>query len=287
MVKNMSHVNRLFLFAGYDKNNIVNDALVYYVKTLSKYGDVILCMDCDCSDSEIEKIKNFTIATIAKRHGEYDFGSYKRCFEYACNNDLLKNYDILYLVNDSVFGPMSDISQILTKIENIPTDAAGIIVSKHKTHSFMESWFVRLNKNIFMSDWFNNFILNVKHEEYKYEITVKYEHGLSKLIKQHDCSWDGVYETKGRFTYNQPKKLFKMGCPFVKKMSFTRHNGALGHQIKYILKHSDQDAVKSVVPTAEHLYGKEYMKWFLTSNPLKILQRNIKYGIKKLKTGEI
>ena len=37
MVKNMSHVNRLFLFAGYDKNNIVNDALVYYVKTLSKW----------------------------------------------------------------------------------------------------------------------------------------------------------------------------------------------------------------------------------------------------------
>ncbi len=277
----MKNNKRIFLFAGYDKNDIVNDALVYYVKTLSKYGDVIFCMDCNCKDTEIEKVKPYTITTITKRHGEYDFGSYKRAYQYALDNGILENYDVLYLVNDSVFGPMSDISQILTKIENIPTDASGIIVSKHKTHSFMESWFVRLNKNIFMSDWFNDFISNVKHEEYKYEITVKYEHGLTKLIKEHDCSWGGIYETKGRFTYNKPKKLFKMGCPFIKKMSFTRHNGALGHQIKYILKHSDPDAVKSVIKTSQYLYGEKYMNWFLTSNPLKIIWRNIKYATQK------
>ncbi len=283
----MSTHKRLFLFAGYDKDCIIDDALIYYVKNLSKYGDVVLCMDCDCQKSEIEKIKEYTIHTIAKRHGEYDFGSYKRCFRYAHDKDILKNYDYLYLVNDSVFGPMFDISKTLTDIENMETDATGLIISKHKTHAFMESWFVCLDKNIFMSDWFADFVSSVQPQQYKYEVTVKYEHGLTNLIKDNNHTFNGLYTVYGRETYNNPKYLFKHGCPFIKKLSFNRHNGALGMQIQYILNHCNKSVTTSVIKTANRLYGKEYMNWFLTYNPLKVLWRNIKYGIKKLKNGGI
>lgn len=279
----MSRIKRLFLCAGYDKDCIIDDALIYYVKTLSKYGDVILCMDCDCPKSEITKIKKYTLHTVAKRHGEYDFGSYKRAFQYAANKNILKNYDYLYLVNDSVFGPTIDIKQTLDNIESLESDAAGIIISKHKTHAFMESWFIRLNKKIFTTDWFKDFMLSVQHEEYKHTVTIKYEHGLTNLIKNNGCSWDGLYTVYGRETYNNPKYLFKKGCPFTKKLSFTRHNGALGKQIKFILNHCDKTAQKAINNTAERLYGKEYMNWFLTSNPLKIIMRNITYLIRKIR----
>lgn len=278
--------DRLFLFAGYDKNCIIDDALIYYVRTLSQYGDVILCMDSNCDDDETKKINQYTIKTIATRHGEYDFGSYKRAFQYARDNDLLKNYGIVYMVNDSVFGPMFDINNTIKDIEQLPTDAAGIVISKHKTHTFMESWFVRLNKKIFMSDWFDTFMSNITKEEDKYIITVKYEHGLTNLIRNHGCSCSGIYNFYGRFTYNNPKSLFKHGCPFVKKASFIRHNGACGQQIKYIFNHSNSDALKSVMTTATRVYGKDYMNKFLTYNPIKILFRNINYLIQKIKNGE-
>lgn len=281
----MSRNKRLFLLAGYDKDCIIDGALIYYAKQLSKHGDVILCMDCDCHKSETDKIKKYTIHTIAKRHGEYDFGSYKRAFQYA--RKILNNYDYVYLVNDSVFGPTLDIKQTLKNIENLKTNAAGLVVSKHKTHSFMESWFVRLNKNVFMSQWFDEFMSSVKSEKHKYVVTIKYEHGLTDLIQKNNCSWTGLYTIYGRETYNNPKHLFKHGCPFIKKLSFTRHNGALGGQIKYIFKHVNQDVSSAIMQTANRLYGKEYMNRFLTNNPLKILYRNITYGIKKLKNGEI
>jgi len=70
-------------------------------------------------------------------------------------------------------------------------------------------------------------------------------------------------------------------------MSFTRHNGALGKQVKFILNRCDKTASKAIKKTAQRLYGKEYMNWFLTSNPVKILYRNITYVITKLKNGEI
>ena len=275
--------DRLFLFAGYDKDCIIDDALIYYVKTLSKYGDVILCMDCDCPKKEIEKIKKYTIHTISKRHGEYDFGSYKRCFEYAANKKLLQNYDYLYLMNDSVFGPTINIKQTLQNIESLETDAASIIISKHKTHSFMESWFVRLNNKIFTTTWFKDFMSSVQHENYKHTVTIKYEHGLTNLIKNNGCSWGGLYTVYGRKTYNNPKYLFKKGCPFIKRLSFVRHNGALGKQIRFILNNCDKTAKGAIINTANRLYGKKYVDWFLTSNCIKIIIRNIMYLIQKIR----
>jgi len=282
----MKKIKRLFLFAGYDPNGVINSALVYYINTLQLYGDVVLCMDNKFNKHEIKKLKMHPLSVFITRHKEYDFGSYKRAFQYAKSNNILKDYDYVYLVNDSVFGPMFNIKKILNKIETAPFDACGMVVSSHKTHEFMESWFVRLNKKIFMSQWFDEFISSVKKEPDKNVITIKYEHGLTNLIKNNGCSWGGLFTVRGRKTYNNPKYLFKHGCPFVKKTSFTRHNGALGKQIKYILKHSDESARNVVIKTVNHLYGKEYLNRFLTSNPIKILWRNIKYGITKLKNNK-
>lgn len=277
----MHKTKRLFLFAGFTPNGKIDDALIYYIKTLHKFGDVILCMDSNCNATELKKLKPYTIHAVAKRHGEYDFGSYKRAFQYAYDNNILKNYDVLYLVNDSVYGPTIDLTNTINNIEKIPTDAAGLIISKHKTHKFMESWFVRLNNNIFMSQWFADFMASITHQEHKYQITVKYEHGLSNLITNNGYTWGGVYTFRGRFTYNNPKKLFKLGCPFIKKASFTRHNGAIGYDINYVLTNCNKTVSKIIKNAGINAYSQDYINWFLTKNPLTKLTRGIRYAIKK------
>ena len=283
----MSNVKRLFLFAGYSSDNRIDNTLVFYVKKLSHHGDVILCMDSNCPGSELNKVHDYTIAGIGVRHGEYDFGSYKRCFQYARDNKILDKYDFVYLVNDSVFGPLFNITNILKRLESVSSDACGLVESVHKTHSFMESWFVCVNKKIATSVWFNEFMSNITIQKSKSSITVQYEHGLSNLIKNNNCSWTGLYRVHGRTTYNKPKKLFKIGCPFIKKACFTRHGGALGGQIKYILSHSDKILVNAIMQYANRVYGTKYTSWLLTNNPYKIIIRKIKYGIQKIINGGI
>jgi len=278
----MRTMKRLFLFAGYDKDGIIDDALIYYISKLNKFGDIVLCMDSDCKKSEINKIKKYCLHVIAARHGEYDFGSYKRAYIWAHDNGILKNYDIMYIVNDSVFGPVLDIKNTFQQIENLNSDAVGLVVSVHKTHSFMESWFVGLHRKVFTSTWFYDFICGISHESRKSAITIKYEHGLSKLIKRNGCTWNGVYRIWGRYTYNHPKKLFRHGCPFIKRASFIRHNGGIGNQIKYILSHCDTCAATAILKTANRIYGNEYMNWLMTYNPIKIWCRKIKYAKQKL-----
>ena len=282
----MKHT-RLFLFAGYDRNGIVDDALVLYVQQLNKFGDIVFCMDCDTKKSEIKKIEKFCIHTMAARHGEYDFGSYKRAYIYARDNKLLEKYDYIYLVNDSVFGPTLDMTNVFNKMESSNTDACGMVISKHKTHEFMESWFIRLNKKIFTSAWFAKFISSVTKLSDKTSVTIQYEHGLTNLIIEHNCTISGVYTIYGRYTYNNTTRLFLRECPIIKKASFSRHNGAIGGQIKYILRHTDDTTHNAIMNSANRLYGMEYMKKFLTSNPFKILVRNIKYAAHKIKDGEI
>ena len=283
MLKN----KRLFLFAAYDANGIIDDALIHYVRALSALGDVVLYMDSDAKKSQIAKLKPFVLHAAATRHGEYDFGSYKRCFIWARDKKILKNYNHIYLVNDSVFGPLFDIQKTLKNIEATNTDATGMVVAKHKTHRYMESWFVRLGKKIFMTPWFDEFMSAVTREEYKYIITIKYEHGLTNIIRDNGCSYTGLYNVRGRFTYNHPKRLFKLGCPFIKRACFTRHNGAAGGQIQYVLNHCDKNVRSAIMTTANRVYGAGYMKWLMTRNPIKIMIRNITYARKKIENGGI
>ena len=108
---------RLFIFAGYDKDCIVDETLLHYLKSLSELGDIVFTMDNSLSDTEASKIKSIKniLSVTAVNHGEYDFGSYKRGFQYAKKNKLLDKYDWIYFVNDSVYGPLFDIKNILER----------------------------------------------------------------------------------------------------------------------------------------------------------------------------
>ena len=76
---------RLFIFAGYDKDCIVDETLLHYLRSLSELGDIVFAMDNNLPDSEINKIKSIKniLSATAVNHGEYDFGSYKIGFKYA------------------------------------------------------------------------------------------------------------------------------------------------------------------------------------------------------------
>ncbi len=279
----MSNNKRLFLFAGYDARGVIDDALVFYIKNLSESGDVILCMDSDCPDSELNKIKQYTIARMGTRHGEYDFGSYKRAYEYAKNNDILKNYDFVYMVNDSVFGPLHELTPVLEKMESKNTDAFGMVESRHTNYRHIQSWFIGMRRGVFMHKWFDKFITDVKKQPHKYLITVLYENKFTEILEQHGGTWYCPFVCRGRSVYNNPIRLFKLGCPFIKKMSFTRHNGAIGHQLYYILNKCAPDARNAVLSGANSAYTQKYISWLLTPNPFASIVRGTKYAIKKLR----
>lgn len=191
----------LAVFAHFDKDNLVDDYVIYYLKELKKVADTIIFVsDNDLPESEIKKLDGIADFTLAKKHGEYDFGSYKRGFKIAEENNLLKDTDNLIFANDSCYGPFCPLSSIFDKMNEENCDFWGITSNKNylegKTFpckesedKHIQSYFVVFKKNVFESDVFKNFIDSIKKAGDKFEIIENYEIGLTSLLCKNNFSF--------------------------------------------------------------------------------------------------
>ena len=280
-------VKRLFLFAGYDAGGIIDDSLVFYVRALSRLGDIVLCMDSDCDKTQTAKLKPYVLHLSAKRHGEYDFGSYKRAYLWARDHMDLSKYDFVYMVNDSVYGPLFQLKPYLIEMESQNTDAFGLVENTKASHPHIQSWFIGMRPSVFLSDWFDTFLSGVKKLESKGAITHTYEHGFSQNVILHGGTCMCTFSAHNRDIYNKIKHYYRVKMPFMKKVAFIRHNGRLGPQISYVLKHTTFTMRNAIIKNAERTYGKKYVHQILSRGHISAFLHGIKYGIKKLLVGEL
>ena len=272
---------RLFIFASYSKNSIIDKSVVSYVEYLSTIGDVIFYMDNDLNNKELSKVKKITIFSEAKRHNEYDFGSYERGFIIAKGKNILKNYDWVYFVNDSVYWLFKPLLPILEDLESKKTDAIGISFNPHKKNYHIQTYFFAINKKIFLSDKFYKFITDYKNSD-KGLITYKFEIGFSRFLEENKFSWCYKYSLKRKSVYNNIKKLFNINFPFLKKASFIRKHGGLGNQISYVLNKLEPENRAIILNSSKISYGNNYIDWLLNKTYLTYLYRNIKHILYKI-----
>lgn len=273
---------RLFLFAAYDpRDNLVDDSLIIYVRELSKMGDVVLFMDNDVAESELAKLRPYTLYAGGKKHGEYDFGSYKRAYIVARGGNIIENYDMVYMVNDSMYAPLHPILPLLGDLESHNTDAAGIMFNAHKRNPHIQSWFIGMAPRVFLSEQFDSFIRGVTRQD-KGMVTYMYEQGFTRMLLENGGSWVCTFTVRGHAVYNKIKYLFQRGFPFMKKVAFIRRHGALGRQVSYVLKHIDPRLKDAIIENASREYGATHVRGFLTDNPIKIAYRTIKHSLHKL-----
>ena len=94
---------RLVIFAHYDKDEVIDEYVVQYLRELKKFAsDIVFVSDGYLKSDEIEKIQPLVSEVIAQKHREYDFGSYKIGF-FLLNSkykEKLLNCDEVIFAND-------------------------------------------------------------------------------------------------------------------------------------------------------------------------------------------
>ena len=192
-------MKRLCIFAHWDIDNVIDDYVIYYLEALKEVcATIIFVSDCNLEPNETNKLNNIADFVIAQKHGEYDFGSYKRGFLFAKENGL--HFEELLLVNDSCFGPFYPLKPIFEKMDNkkcdfwgltgfnkVPVKKLGSYYLKTATESHIQSYFLDLKKSVLNSKKFINFIEGVHRLKDKNEIVLEYEIGLSNLL--HDLGF--------------------------------------------------------------------------------------------------
>lgn len=249
-------MNRIAIFAHFDKKDIIDDYVLFYVKELKKVcSDIIFVSCCDLQQEELDKLD---CHKIAKKHNEYDFGSYKRGFIYAKENNLLEDCDELLFANDSCFGPFKSLEKIFSDMENNTCDFWGITknkyafkIVKNRTKDcyipHVQSYFFVLKKNVFNSQVFEEFINSVKEEENKNLIIEKYEIGLTTTLEQtgfvSDCAIKTFYKYNNPTVYKWRKLYEETDFPFIKcsllRLYNTLHTTVDGWQELFTQKQID------------------------------------------------
>ena len=217
--------NRIAIFAHYDKNNLIQDYVVFYLKELKKIAKTIVFVsDGEIQPKELTKISDITDVSITHRHGEYDFGSYKRGYLYLKENNLLNDCDELIFCNDSCYAPLFDIQDFYNKMSEKKLDFWGNTLSKIDAKNIfsphIQSYFIVLSSKVFNSDIFYEFILSVKKEKSKVDIISNYEIKLTRILSEQGYKWDVYCNTSKKYNscHNlRYKDLIKKDkSPFVK-----------------------------------------------------------------------
>ncbi len=211
-----SKKRRLAIFASYSQSAIIQDYVIYYLKELSAVTDgIVFVMDNPVMPGEIDKISDYIIYAECKRHNEYDFGSYKRGFEYLRRNDLLKETDELIVCNDSCYGPLfpfSDLFHILNN-RNRKTDFWGI--SGNNAIKFhIQSFFYVFKKEVFNSRCFSEFLFSVKEECDARGVILHYEVELTETLRKRGFVCDTLISYPITSTYIE--NLIQDKCPLIK-----------------------------------------------------------------------
>ena len=245
---------RLFIFAAYDKDNIIDNTLLYYLRALSKLGDIVFTMDNDTPKSEMKKLSDIPniLHAVAVRHNEYDFGSYKRGYIWAYDKKILEKYDWVYFVNDSVYGPLWDIERLLNNLESQNINVVGIFENfSDNIPRHIQSWFIGLKNTVVQQDFFYNFIKNISHQDDKSDIVLKYEVGLTRLLIQNGYKYYSFCKNIKSdqdecLIYKDPLKALESGIPFVKKSSFYNIKS-----VKFLYPYTSEKIIKDILNHAK------------------------------------
>lgn len=182
---------RYAIFAGYNANGIIADYVITYIKGLNEVTDgVIYIADSNLKEEEYKKIKKLVIYTKHEHHNEYDWGSYKRGFNWLKENGYLKETKELILANDSCYAPLKSFKPMFEKMSKNPEldfwgDSQNTAFTNH-----LQSYFMVLRNPVIKSKAFDNFINKVKHQPYPSMYITEYEVKLTPLLENLGYSWD-------------------------------------------------------------------------------------------------
>ena len=229
-------MRRVAIFAHYDKDNIIEDYVIFYLQELKKVAEkIIFVSDSNITESELEKINNIANHAITEKHGEYDFGSYKRGYLLAKELGYLQDCEELIICNDSCYGPLYPFENMFNTMSPKKLDVWGLTINpegmsldngtiKSQEFPHIQSYFVVFKPQVFKSEFFDNFITSVKKEENKELIIIKYEMGLTQLLIDNNFEYDAYCQLskiiKSSHLKGYETLILDDKCPLIKTSIF-------------------------------------------------------------------
>lgn len=242
---------RLCLFAHFDRDNVIDDYVVHHLARLHDLGCEIVFVSTaeGLSREQLLKIVPHTRRIIVRRNIGYDFGSWKIGMQHV---DDIGRFEKLIIANDSVYGPLQDLSNIFAHMEVKELDFWGITDSLRYRHH-LQSYFFVFDRLVMKSKKFQQFWKEMPFYTTKNAVILRCEVGLTRVLVRAGfrfgafCSYDellsdhaeSVTKYEAQFCEDLPadptRLLWRLliqqyGCPFI-KVALLRDQDAAGETV--------------------------------------------------------
>ena len=168
------------LFSSFSFSGKVEEYVYYYLSELQKAGlSIVFISTSPIAESCVGRLSQYAFLIIERENKCPDFGSWKAGLSML---DWGKNLNSVLLTNDSVFGPLADLNNIISFMKD-KYDVWGMS-DNYEIDYHLQSYFLYFNKGAIASDTFRNFWKNVDLSATKDDVIHKYEIGLSRLFRK-------------------------------------------------------------------------------------------------------
>ena len=206
--------SNLLIFVHYNKIvNKIDEYVFHYLKSLQELDvDIVFISHSYIDESYKNRLMGIVTKVILKKNIGYDFSAYK----HGLSVSDFWNYEKVFLVNDTIYGPFSDFSKSWKTILNHRSDIVGLTASM-QFGFHIQSYFICFDKKVVRTDAFREFWSFVKDETCIEDVIMSYEIKLTTFFTNKGYSANALFELDENTLMKNPISLMDQGYPFVKK----------------------------------------------------------------------
>jgi rhamnosyltransferase len=223
-------MKRILFFVHYNKYNGLAEYILYLLEKIKhNYDRIILISNSPISDDNLIKLKDLCNDIIIRENKGFDFGAWKDALLKE-GWEKLSQFDNVTIMNDSCFGPLFDLQEIYTNMEQDNIDFWGLTLYKNTKKEMsdnnasipehIQNYFMCFNKNVVSSSVFQNFWVNV---DCLNNVKYYYKTQITLLLSKYGFKYSVKY-SPNHISFNihndiaawHPDYLINNNIPFIK-----------------------------------------------------------------------
>lgn len=218
---------RALVYVIFESENRLQEYKLRFLQALSSLvDDVIVVVNGQLHVEDINTLEPYGQVLTRDNKG-YDTAAFREGI-FALGKDTLKDYDQLFLVNDTNIGPMRDLSQVCQEMTDKHLDFWGISfgeeqedVTKENPYGYipkhLQSYFLVIEKLMLNDDAFYEYWTHLTDTDSRDKAIGRHETRFTKYFSDLGYRFDAVVqEYEDSAMYIHPLRMLKAGSPLVK-----------------------------------------------------------------------
>lgn len=218
---------RALVYVIFESENRLQEYKLRFLQALFPLMDeVIVVVNGSLRVEDVNNLKSYGQVLIRDNKG-YDTAAFREGI-FAFGKDKLKNYDQLFLANDTNIGPMRDLSQVFHEMVDKQLDFWGISygeeqedVTKENPYGYipkhLQSYFLVIEKLMLNDDAFYSYWTDLTDTDSRDKAIGRHETRFTKYFADLGYRFDAVVqEYEDSAMYIHPLRMLKAGSPLVK-----------------------------------------------------------------------